>query len=51
MTQRQHILDDLTLAYKTALRNKDSAKTLKAQSHWIDLLEVIATEYNKVIEE
>jgi hypothetical protein len=51
MTHRQHILDALTSAYKRALMNRDAAQTLKAQSHWIDRLEVIATEYNRVLEE
>jgi hypothetical protein len=45
------MLDALTSAYKRALMNKDSAKTLKAESYWIDRLESIATEYNKVIQE
>lgn len=51
MTQRQHTLDALTSAYKRALMNRDAAKTLEAQSHWIDRLEAIATEYNRVLEE
>ena len=51
MTHRQHMLDALTSAYKRALMNKDSAKTLKAQSHWIDRLEAIALEYNRLLEE
>jgi len=51
MTHRQNTLDALTSAYKRALMNKNAAKTLKAESHWIDRLEAIATEYNKVLEE
>ena len=51
MTQRQHTLDALTSAYKRAMMNRDAAKTLEAQSHWIDRLEAIATEYNRVLEE
>ena len=51
MTQRQHTLDALTSAYKRALMNRDAAKTLEAQSLWIDRLEAIAAEYNRVLEE
>ena len=51
MTQRQHIMEALTDAYKKALMNRDAAKTLQSQSYWIDRLEAIATEYNRVLEE